>query len=166
MKPVFLVLLLCLTLAAGGCGGQTVVSTKPVATSNASHLVEEILGRTRPQIDAPSRPPPRKPVAKDLVVGSGAGVKFGDLLTVEYFGIRYTGEEFSSSWDNGGPFEFRLGSNDPAVSPGWEKGLVGMKVGGRRELILPPELLYHGGGPPNLRPDEAVIYEIDLLEAE
>jgi len=166
MKAVPFASLLCLALAVGGCGGQTIVSTKPMATSNASHLVEEALGRARPQIDVPNRPPPRKPVVKDLVVGSGAGVKPGDLLTIEYFGIRYTGGEFSNSWDNGEPFKFRLGSNDPEVSPGWEKGLVGMKVGGRRELILPPELLYHGSAPSDLRPDDAVIYEIDLLEAE
>jgi peptidylprolyl isomerase len=167
VKTALALLLLCVTLAIDGCGGSSPSSstTSTDAESKASQSAEELVGRPRPKIPVPDAPPPRKLVVKDLIDGSGARAEAGDMLTVEYFGIRYTGGIFSNSWDNGEPFEFRLGSNDPAVSPGWEKGLLGMKVGGRREMILPPDLLYHGGAPPDARPDEAVIYVIDLLNA-
>jgi peptidylprolyl isomerase len=164
MKAVSAGFLLSLLVLAG-CGGADAPAgnSTEAAAPNTTKAAAEALGRGRPQIPVPRGRPPRRLVVKDLVKGSGASARPGDLLTVEYFGIRYTGGTFANSWDNGHPFEFRLGSDDPAVSPGWEKGLEGMKVGGRRQLILPPELLYHGGAPPDVRPDEAVVYEIDLL---
>lgn len=118
---------------------------------------------TKPKVTVPQGSPPKKLVEKDLKQGSGPAAKAGDEVTVQYVGVNYkTGKEFDSSWSRNEPFPFTLGSN--SVIPGWEQGVEGMKVGGRRELIIPPELAYGpAGSPPAIGPNETLVFVIDLL---
>jgi FKBP-type peptidyl-prolyl cis-trans isomerase len=118
---------------------------------------------TKPKVTVPQGPPPKKLVKKDLKQGSGPAAKAGDEVTVQYVGVDYkNGKEFDSSWSRNEPFPFTLGSS--SVIPGWEQGIEGMKLGGRRELIIPPELAYGpAGSPPAIGPNETLIFVVDLL---
>ncbi|MGZ5357079.1 MAG: FKBP-type peptidyl-prolyl cis-trans isomerase, partial [Solirubrobacterales bacterium] len=93
----------------------------------------------------------------------GAEAKSGDTVSVNYVGVLYeNGEEFDASFDTGQPFEFQLGAGN--VIPGWDQGVEGMKVGGRRQLIIPPELAYGAqGSPPDIPPNSTLVFVIDLL---
>ena len=118
---------------------------------------------TKPTIDVPSGPPPKQLEVKDIVTGDGAAAQVGQELTVQYVGVDYsTGQEFDTSWGDPQPFQFQLGSGQ--VIKGWDQGIVGMKVGGRRELIIPPKLAYGAQGqPPAIGPDATLIFVIDLV---
>jgi len=117
--------------------------------------------KTKPKVTAPSGPPPKKLEIKDLEKGSGPGAKPGDEVTVQYVGINYkNGKQFDASWDRGEPFTFQLGSH--TVIEGWEQGLKGMKVGGRRELIIPPQLGYGSQSNGAIPANETLVFVIDL----
>jgi peptidylprolyl isomerase len=120
----------------------------------------------KPVIDKPSGVPPRKLVKEDIVKGKGPGAKPGDIVIVNYVGVSFsTGDEFDSSWDSGQPFPVQLGAGKVIV--GWEKGLVGIKKGGRRKLTIPPELAYGAGGaPPSIAPNETLVFVIDALDIQ
>ena len=154
------ILLLCLALAAAGCGGDdsTTVSTEGEAAAPA----ESSAGK--PQVTVPEGPPPKKLVIEDLKTGDGPEAKAGDEVTVNYVGVNYkSGKEFDASWDRGEPFTFPLGAGE--VIPGWDQGVEGMKEGGRRELVIPPNLAYGPEGrPPAIPPNETLVFVIDLLE--
>ena len=95
----------------------------------------------KPVVKSPGGTPPNKEVIKDLLVGTGAEAKAGQTVTMNYVGINFrSGKEFDSSWKRNEPFSFTLGKKQ--VIAGWEKGIPGMKVGGRRELTIPPALGY------------------------
>jgi peptidylprolyl isomerase len=113
-------------------------------------------------VTVPKGAPPKELEIKDLEEGSGAAAKAGDEIVVQYVGVNYkTGKEFDASWDRGEPFPFILGEG--YVIPGWDQGLEGMKVGGRRELIIPPELGYGStGSPPAIPPNETLVFVVDL----
>ena len=114
----------------------------------------------------PKGAPPNKLVVKDLITGTGPAAKAGSTITVNYVGVLYKGgKEFDSSWKTGQPFApFQLGQG--RVIPGWDKGLVGMKVGGRRELIIPPSLGYgKTGSPPTIPANATLVFVVDLLAA-
>ncbi len=117
----------------------------------------------KPSIEPPDTPPPKQLVKRDIVKGKGAEAKPGDTLKVQYVGVVYdTGKEFDATWDRGQPFSFKLGSGN--VLPGWTEGIPGMRVGGRRELIIPPNLGYGAqGSPPAIPPNATLIFAIDLL---
>ncbi|MGZ5311288.1 MAG: FKBP-type peptidyl-prolyl cis-trans isomerase [Solirubrobacterales bacterium] len=102
-------------------------------------------------------------VVEDIEEGDGAEAKSGDTVSVNYVGVLYeNGEEFDASFDTGQPFEFQLGAGN--VIPGWDQGVEGMKVGGRRQLIIPPELAYGAqGSPPDIPPNSTLVFVIDLL---
>jgi peptidylprolyl isomerase len=104
-------------------------------------------------------------VIKDLIVGTGKTAQVGDTITVNYVGVIYkTHKEFDSSWSRGQPTTFKLTSGTGGVIDGWVKGLAGMKVGGRRELIIPPGLAYKAAGsPPTIPPNATLIFVVDLL---
>ncbi|GIK76838.1 MAG: FKBP-type peptidyl-prolyl cis-trans isomerase [Acidobacteria bacterium] len=121
---------------------------------------------SKPTIEVPSGPPPAELVSEDIVTGDGATAEQGDTVEVQYVGVDYaTGEEFDSSWGGGKPFSFTLGSGQ--VIPGWDQGVEGMKVGGRRELIVPPDLAYGAqGSPPAIGPDATLVFVIDLLDVQ
>jgi len=121
---------------------------------------------TKPTIEPPGGSPPTELESNDIVVGDGAEAKAGDQVTVQYVGVDYsTGEQFDASWDSGQPFDFQLGSG--GVIPGWDQGVEGMKVGGRRELIIPPDLAYgEQGSPPSIGPNATLIFVVDLLDVK
>jgi peptidylprolyl isomerase len=118
-----------------------------------------------PHVTPPSGPPPTKLVTKEIVKGTGAEAKTGSAVAVNYVGALYkTGKVFDASWKRNEPFTFTLGKGQ--VIPGWEQGVVGMKVGGRRELIIPSALGYGAkGSPPSIPPNETLIFIVDLLSA-
>jgi peptidylprolyl isomerase len=117
---------------------------------------------TKPVIPRPSGSPPRRLVKEDLVRGKGRRAETGDTLAVHYAGVTFsTGEEFDTSWSSGQPFSFQLGGR---VIEGWNKGLVGMREGGRRMLTIPPELAYGTAGfPPAIGPNETLVFVVDLV---
>jgi peptidylprolyl isomerase len=117
----------------------------------------------KPVIEKPTGPVPRKLQVHDIVKGKGPAAKPGDELTVQYVGVTFsTGDQFDASWDSGQPFSFQLGGQ---VIDGWNKGIVGMRKGGRRELTIPPELAYGAeGSPPAIGPNETLVFVIDLVD--
>jgi peptidylprolyl isomerase len=119
---------------------------------------------TKPTVEVPSGPPPSSLQVKDITEGDGAEAKPGDTLNAQYVGVDYdSGKEFDSSWDGGQPFTFQLGGGQ--VIPGWDQGIQGMKVGGRRELIVPPDLAYgKQGQPPAIGPNATLVFVVDLLD--
>jgi peptidylprolyl isomerase len=119
--------------------------------------------KSKPAIPKPTGKAPKTLVAKDIVKGKGATAKAGDAITVQYVGVDFkTGEQFDASWDRGQPFQFQLGAQ--MVIPGWDQGVAGMKVGGRRELIIPPDLAYGPQGqPPAIAPNATLVFVIDLV---
>ena len=117
----------------------------------------------RPQIDKPEGDIPFELGIEEIVVGDGDEATSGKKVTVHYVGVSLSsGEEFDASWNRGAPLEFRLGVGQ--VIRGWDEGIVGMKVGGRRQLIIPAELAYGAAGsPPDIKPNETLIFDVDLL---
>jgi peptidylprolyl isomerase len=164
VKPSILILAVCLALGHAPCGGDdsTTGSTEAATAASESPGSAE---KTKPTVTVPKGAPPKKLEIKDIEEGTGAEAKAGDEVTVQYVGVNYkNGKEFDASWDRGEPFTFQLGAG--MVIPGWDQGVEGMKVGGRRELIIPPELGYGPeGSPPAIGPNETLIFVIDLLEA-
>ena len=115
-----------------------------------------------PKITVPKGSPPSSLVSKDLVTGTGASAKAGDTIIVNYIGALYkNGKVFDSSWSRKQTFTTALGEG--AVIPGWDQGLVGMRVGGRRELIIPPALGYGKNGQGAIPPNATLVFVIDLL---
>ncbi|CAL8972019.1 FK506-binding protein [Tessaracoccus sp. O5.2] len=99
----------------------------------------------KPEIDFPGGEPPADLEITDVVVGDGAEAKAGDLAHVHYVGVSFSsGEEFDSSWNRGAPLSFPLGAG--RVIQGWDQGIQGMKVGGRRQLVIPAHLAYGDRG--------------------
>ena len=121
---------------------------------------------TKPKVTVPSGKPPTKLVIKDIVTGTGATAQAGDTVSVHYVGVSYVNrKQFDASWDRHEPFTFQLGGG--MVIPGWDQGIAGMKVNGRRELIIPPDLGYGAQGqPPAIAPNDTLVFVIDLLRVQ
>lgn len=117
---------------------------------------------TRPTITVPAGPPPDELVIEDLVEGAGTEAKAGMQVTVDYAGIDWSdGFEFDASWNRDETFTFRLGADE--VIAGWDEGVQGMKVGGRRRITIPPHLAYGSQGAGGvIGPDETLIFVVDL----
>ena len=117
----------------------------------------------KPEIDFPGGEPPADLEIKEIWEGTGPVAKAGDHVQVHYVGVAYsTGEEFDASWDRGEPLAFRLGAGQ--VIAGWDQGVQGMKVGGRRQLTIPPGLAYGDRGAGNaIAPGETLIFVCDLV---
>jgi peptidylprolyl isomerase len=165
MPRFLLIALACLALPVAGCGGGS-SSTSSSSTEEAAAKEAQPPKKTKPKVQVPSGAPPKSLEIKDLEKGSGAPAKSGDAVTVNYVGVNYkTGKQFDASWDRNEPFPFTLGAGQ--VIPGWEKGVEGMKVGGRRELIIPPSLGYGpAGSPPVIPPNETLVFVVDLEALE
>ncbi len=149
-----------LTLGLGftACGDDD----KPPATKPAETAEPTAAADAKPTVEKPTGKPPTKLVQRDLVKGKGAAAKDGDQVTVHYVGVHFeTGEQFEASWDSGQPYSFTLGLGE--VIPGWDKGIAGMSVGGRRELIIPPEDAYGAEGSPPIGPNETLVFVVDVL---
>lgn len=108
--------------------------------------------------------PPADLVIEDTTVGDGPQAQPGQLATVHYVGVSAsTGREFDASWNRGEPFSFPLGGGQ--VIAGWDQGVVGMRVGGRRKLVVPPHLGYGDRGAGNvIKPGETLVFVVDLLD--
>jgi peptidylprolyl isomerase len=160
MKTLMLTIVACAALAIAGCGGDDDSSTGASEATTA----EAPAKKTKPKVTVPKGAPPAELEVEDLEEGSGAEAKAGDKVTVQYVGVTYkNGKEFDASWNRGEPFPFTLGASE--VIPGWDQGVEGMKVGGRRELTIPAELAYgEAGYPPSIPPNETLIFVIDLLK--
>jgi peptidylprolyl isomerase len=117
----------------------------------------------KPEVEIPDEPPPKDLVVEDLEEGEGDAAAAGDSLSVDYVGVLYDGgKEFDTSFEQPEPLDFVLGQG--AVIPGWDEGLEGMKVGGRRQLTIPPDLAYGPQGqPPDIPPDSTLVFVVDLL---
>jgi peptidylprolyl isomerase len=120
--------------------------------------------RTKPEIDFPEGDAPAEMIIEDVIDGDGREAKAGDTVSAHYVGVAHsTGEEFDSSWNRGAPLDFRLGVG--MVIPGWDKGIEGMKVGGRRKLVIPPHLGYGDrGAGAVIKPGETLIFVVDLVD--
>lgn len=175
--------LLALALMAAGCGSsakqsaadryaaqaeQEAKNRKPVAapTAPVAEKVTPSSGEadlaTKPKVPKGQGAAPTKLVVQDLIEGKGKAAKTGDQLTVQYVGVLFkNGKQFDTSWGKGKqPYQFALGSG--GVIQGWEQGLLGMKEGGRRKLIIPADLAYGAQGSGSIGPNEPLIFDIDL----
>jgi peptidylprolyl isomerase len=167
-RPLALTLTAALALVAAGCGSSndktsSTSSAAPAQSTSTAATPAPAKARPKPKVKVPSGKPPKKLVIKDLIPGTGQAAKAGDPITVNYIGVNYAnGKPFDNSYDRGQPFPFQLGGGQ--VIPGWDKGLAGMKVGGRRELVIPPSLAYGPQGqPPVIKPNETLVFVVDLL---
>lgn len=116
---------------------------------------------TKPEIDAPTSEAPTELKIRDITVGDGAEATPGATVNVHYVGVEHdTGEEFDASWNRGQSIEFPL----QGLIAGWQEGIPGMKVGGRRELIIPPHLAYGPAGGGHRLSGKTLIFIIDLLD--
>ncbi|AFR47818.1 MULTISPECIES: FKBP-type peptidyl-prolyl cis-trans isomerase [Gordonia] len=114
----------------------------------------------KPTVEFQAGPPPADLTISDLIVGEGAEAARGGIVDVHYVGVDYeTGEEFDSSWDRGQSANFPL----DRLIPGWQEGIPGMKVGGRRQLTVPPELAYGSAGAGHRLSGRTLVFVIDLL---
>jgi peptidylprolyl isomerase len=117
----------------------------------------------KPDVSIPDGPPPTDLVLEDLAVGDGEEATSGHNVDVHYVGVSWsTGQQFDASWDRGDTFGFRLGRGQ--VIEGWDEGVAGMKVGGRRRITIPPEKGYGARGAGGvIGPDETLVFVVDLL---
>jgi peptidylprolyl isomerase len=170
------ILLACLFLAvfAASCGddGEDEAAAPPAETPTATATpaagevevasISKDLEK-KPEIAKPDGEPPAELQKTDIVKGKGKAAKAGDTVSVQYVGNSWsTGTQFDASWDRGQePFEFPLGAGQ--VIPGWDQGVAGMKPGGRRLLVIPPDLAYGAQSPsPDIAPNETLIFVVDL----
>jgi FKBP-type peptidyl-prolyl cis-trans isomerase len=174
LKPTLgIPLALALALGVTACGSSSKAPGVEQAPSNGATQASipttpkppPALAK-KPVITIPSTPAPTKLVTKDLVQGTGATASQGKTVTVNYVGELYkNGKEFDSSWSRNQPFTTALSPG--SVISGWVQGLDGMKVGGRRELIIPPSLGYgKAGSPPTIPPNSTLVFVVDLLSVQ
>ena len=156
-RRLILLALACAALLVAGCGSDT--EEQASSTPEAASTPEA----TKPEITVPKGTAPKKLVVTDLTEGSGAAAQPGQNVQVQYVGVSFAnGRQFDASWDRGEPFSFQLGAGQ--VIPGWDQGVAGMKVGGRRQLVIPPDLAYgKQGSPPTIGPNETLVFVVDLL---
>jgi peptidylprolyl isomerase len=117
----------------------------------------------RPEIDFIEGPAPSDLKITDITVGEGDQAGHGSNVSVQYVGVAHSsGEEFDASWNRGAPLSFTLGARQ--VIPGWDQGILGMRVGGRRKLVIPPHLAYGDRGAGGvIKPGETLVFVVDLV---
>ena len=120
----------------------------------------------RPSIEKPEGDIPFELVVEDIVVGDGDEATKGSKVAVQYVGVAFsTGEEFDASWNRGEAFRFQLGKGN--VIPGWDAGVLGMRVGGRRKLTIPSAMAYGARGAGGvIKPHEPLVFVVDLLSVD
>ena len=139
-------------------------STSTTSTTSTSSTPLPAALKTRPKVVPPSGPPPKKLVIKDLIKGTGPAATASSTVSVQYVGILYKGgKQFDASWSDGSgqPVSFPLSG----VIKGWQQGIPGMKVGGRRELIIPPSLAYGSTAQSKIPANSTLVFVIDLHSA-
>ena len=157
-----LLLATALAVALTGCGTDDAADTLADAPDQAQTAADLA---SKPKVEVPDGPAPTDLVISDVKPGSGAEAQTGKQVTVKYVGVTYAdGKEFDSSWGRE-DFTFLLGAGK--VIPGWDRGLVGMKEGGRRQLVIPPQLGYGSqGAGSDIPPDAALIFVVDLVKVD
>jgi peptidylprolyl isomerase len=122
-----------------------------------------VAGPSKPRVDIPDTGPPSALEQTDLIVGDGPEASSGKTVDVHYVGVSWsTKRQFDASWDRGAPFSFQLGAG--RVIKGWDQGVAGMRVGGRRRLVIPPALGYgERGAGGAIGPNETLVFVVDLL---
>lgn len=150
-------LCLSLSIAGGGCRDKV---PEPEPPPKPAKVIEE----PEPSASAEPAPPAVTQLLKEeLAPGKGAAAKTGDTVKVHYTGTLLSGKKFDSSLDRKEPFEFKLGAG--MVIKGWDEGVVGMKVGGKRKLTIPADLAYgKDGRPPTIPPNSPLVFEVELIE--
>jgi peptidylprolyl isomerase len=150
--------------SSGSGGADTTQQESTTETAPSADALKDTT--TKPLIPKPTGAPPRRLVKEDIVKGKGPGAKPGDTVTVNYVGMNFSnGQEFDSSWDSGATFPVQLGAG--MVIEGWDKGLVGIRKGGRRMLTIPPELGYGAEGyPPDIPPNETLVFVVDAVSLD
>ena len=143
------------------------VSTQPTSIGTIPVADRSPAGTSgqEPKVIVPSGNPPATLEVADLITGTGAEAKPGDTVTVQYIGYAYSSKaKFDASWDRGQPFVFPLGAGQ--VIRGWDIGVAGMKVGGRRELIIPSGLAYGTSAPPGsgIAENDTLVFIVDLVK--
>jgi peptidylprolyl isomerase len=143
---------------------STPSATTPPAAATVKTPASGPLSK-EPTVTPPTGAAPSKLVVKDIIKGTGPEAKAGQQVTVNYVGVLYHGGKlFDASWKRSETFPFKLGAGQ--VIPGWDQGVAGMKVGGRRELIIPAALAYAAkGSPPTIPPNAPLVFVVDLLAA-
>jgi peptidylprolyl isomerase len=141
--------------------GETTAKTGETSTTAKTPTTGAL--SKEPKVTPPTGAAPTKLVTKDLIAGTGPEAKAGQTVTVNYVGVLYKGgKEFDASWKRNEPFSFTLGKGQ--VIAGWDQGVAGMKVGGRRELIIPSALAYGvKGSPPTIPGNAPLVFVVDLL---
>ena len=127
-----------------------------LAASAIAYLITHRAGKTGAEVTAASGLK-----YTDVVEGTGPSPQTGQMVSVNYIGTLENGKKFDSSYDHGKPFEFRIGTG--SVIKGWDEGLMSMKVGGKRKLVIPPALGYGSRGTPNIPPNSTLIFDVELL---
>ena len=181
MRTKLISLTLALVLSAGiaacgeddepaSSGDEAAATPTPTETASEDGVEAIVQGigkdtKSKPEVPAPQGDPPSELVIRDIVPGKGPKAKAGDELSMQYVGNSWsTGQQFDASWDRGAqPFAFQLGAG--MVIPGWDQGLVGLRKGGRRLLIIPPEMGYGPNGTPDgtIAPNETLIFVVDRV---
>jgi peptidylprolyl isomerase len=187
VRPTALLATLAALALLAGCGSSSNSSTITVGNESDTSSIPHVKGEkppttstttpttasaktptsgplaTKPKVTPPSGAAPTTLVTKELIKGTGPEAKPGQSVTVNYVGVLYHGgKEFDASWKRSEPFTFALGKGQ--VIKGWDQGVAGMKVGGRRELIIPAELAYgKNGSPPTIPPNAPLVFVVDLL---
>jgi peptidylprolyl isomerase len=136
----------------------------PAAPGQAGATVPAMSANEKPQVEVPSDQPPSYQLElDDITVGEGDEAVPGRVVEVHYVGVSWSsGEQFDSSWDRGDTFKFGLGKGQ--VIRGWDEGVAGMKVGGRRRITIPPNLAYGKRGAGGvIGPDETLVFVVDLI---
>jgi peptidylprolyl isomerase len=160
-------------IALAGCGSDDSSTTADIPSADAPAAKPPAEPKTstnlkdtdvKPVVPQQKGKPPKELVTKDIVIGKGRSAKKGDQLSMQYVGVTYDdGQEFDSSWDSGQPFDFTLGQG--MVIKGWDKGLIGIKPGGRRQLTIPAKLGYGAQGqPPDIPPNATLVFIVDALK--
>ena len=180
LKPRLLLtaLLAALALLTVACGDdEKDTAAAPAETTAEQTPTEEAPSKEaapiskdlseKPSIESPGGDPPAELQTKDIVTGKGKTAKEGDNVSVQYVGANWSnGAEFDASWNSGQAFTFTLGAGN--VIPGWDEGVQGMKEGGRRQLIIPPDKGYGEQGTPDgsIPPNETLIFVVDLEKVQ
>jgi len=189
MNRACLIVLALAALALAACGGDSAttemsgggaepaqvsssareiqITEKPAATRAAKDLKPDEGGLvgSEPKLIIPGGPPPNFLAYQNLIEGNGKEAHWGDKVAIQYVGAEYeNGKQYTSSWDWGAPYNFEVGS--AALIKGFDQGVMGMRVGGRRELIIPPAYADPDGTVGGIPDEETVIYMVDLLAVE
>lgn len=182
MRTKLITLTLALVLSAGvaacgeddepasGSGAETAATPTPTETASEAGIEALVQGigkdtKSKPEVPAPQGEPPAELVVRDIVRGKGPKAEAGDQVAMQYVGLSWSnGQQFDASWDRGAqPFPLQLGAG--MVIPGWDQGLIGLRKGGRRLLVIPPEMGYGPQGTPDgsIAPNETLVFVVDRV---